>query len=349
MVFEASHEDIILRAQGARIVSKESIAALESHIARSRPGSARVLVNHSPSATENGGSPPAAPRKRWPQSESPPPYGELYDPTPCPPFVDNDDPRSETEMRETWDDAHETADEGCFSLSRSIQDDADKIMQDYDEPELAADVGTEPAISQMGAVARADDPNLAALTACVEQMGDPTLTLLARQRVAHALATDLAAATYSCDSLQLCSPVQTLLELAAVDDSSLTMQLVLSCITNLATKASSIVAAACPAVPQLLDRAIRRGQEDLALRSYALTAAYNLASEHAVMTELAQTGAAVVIRSFLPELFAGGDEHKFATEVLRQLRRAAPSRPSSATRMLSRVSSFSRSRGSLHK
>ena len=186
------------------------------------------------------------------------------------------------------------------------------------------------------------DPALASL---VEALGDSAAHLQSRQRAAHTLARDLAGAppAYSAHQLTVCCPVAPLLALADHDESSLTAQLVLSCITNLATISSSLVAAESgPAVAGLLLRALRGGEVDAALRSYALTAANNLAHEEAVMAPLERAGASPIVRGLATHCFPGGDEAKHVALLMRALKRHTPKRPSSAATVLSRVGSFSR-------
>jgi len=224
--------------------------------------------------------------------------------------------------------------------------------EDYiprDVPDLENQLSDSTDDDEQHAVSVSVDPALASLVA---NLGDASARLQSRQRAAHTLAQDLARKeTFPIEQLEACSPVGALMELAEADDTSLTLQLVLSCLTNLSSTAPKLVAQCCPAVPELLLRSLNGAETDAALRSYALIAAYNLCHEETVMAALERAGAAPVVRGLAMHCVAGGDEAKHAAELQRALKRCSSSkrpssaRPSSAANILSRVSSFSRGRG----
>jgi len=188
-----------------------------------------------------------------------------------------------------------------------------------------------------------------ALYELISTLGDDAAALPSRQRAAHTLASGLANKTFSGAQIGRQDPLTPLLQLAQVDGSSLTTQLVLSCFTNLATgdetRAALLARDASP-LAELLSRALDEGQADPAIRGYALTATFNLCTETDVMGALHQAGALPTVRALADQLaLAGSAEARHAAEVMRQLKRCAPKRPSSASRVkegLQRAASFGR-------
>jgi len=325
-------DDVLAEVQGAPIVSRQSIAALERSIALAKTPATtefdRRARKHS--RTDLGEIDPAA-------------FAERAETHPLPHALDlNEDSPLEGGSDESAndepgvDDADQLVPRSpCARRPLSMSSRSSFAHEDATpEDDAHEDVAPE---DDAGRV----DPALAAL---VHSLGDTGGGIMPRQQAAHTLARQMAQvpSPWGASEIERCSPLGPLLELATDDDSSLTMQLVLSCLTNLATLSSRLLAETT-GVAELLLRALQGGEADAGMRSYSLVTAYNLSNEESVMSHLERAGAAAVVRALAPH--CSGDGAKHATEVLRALKRAAPKRPSSAARVISRVSSFSRGRG----
>lgn len=135
-----------------------------------------------------------------------------------------------------------------------------------------------------------------------------------RQRGAHALAALLAhedtpALLASVEHLRKNSPVPRLVRLGAeaeVSSDGLTLQLVCSCLANLAARLVPVVEAG--AVGRLLARIILTPDANPTLLNYALAATYNLSADIEVLAALDESGCGVVLASI------GRGKHSISTD-----------------------------------
>ncbi|KAL1502934.1 hypothetical protein AB1Y20_011005 [Prymnesium parvum] len=326
-------EDLLDAARRAPIISQITIDALESQIGATKSTIEPPEHWHSESDSGSGSGSPM-------QASGSPPYALCYEPrevdpnveAPVPKSINQEDcglqcqaglvPRSPCDQRDhsSLRNSRDSSKENFHSVSVEIQK---NITTEEDEQRSAAE-----------------------LFSIIASLCNKSQALKYRQLAAHKLARDLARkpAAYTQSQLELYSPVRPVLALLAEDDSYLTRQLVLACLTNVASVAMHIIAAESPTVPEILLAVLRDGDADPALRAYGLAMAFNLSQDEGVMTWLERAGATPIVRNLASLCPPGGSEAKHSAEVLRVLRRYAPKRPSSAAKVISRVSSFSRNR-----
>jgi len=162
----------------------------------------------------------------------------------------------------------------------------------------------------------------------------PSQSMEVRQRGAHALASALAVGEIDADILQRRSPMPALIALAnEADGCALTLQLVLSCITNISSivGAAPVVNAAPEAAPALLIKVLEASQDRKDLRGYALAATFNLSSEEKVLEALDNARAENLLRTLAQG--ESPEAAKHAMDTIKRLRhhgRAASSRSGSA-------------------
>mmetsp|Transcript_10645 Transcript_10645/g.23134 ORF Transcript_10645/g.23134 Transcript_10645/m.23134 type:complete len:338 (-) Transcript_10645:317-1330(-) len=199
----------------------------------------------------------------------------------------------------------------------------------------------------------ADDEDRETLRAYLNQL-EASQPLARRQKTAHALASDLASGKFNEKKslLNENSPLGSLIALGTeAGASSLTMQLVLSCITNLASAVgvAPMVALEPRALPAYLVSMLLVSREDGALRPYALAATFNLSTATEILGALHEAEGVQLLQQLAIGVDADSAKRvgiaikqiqEFATQARKSAR--GPSRPSSAMRTLTRVASFGR-------
>ncbi|KAL3927913.1 MAG: hypothetical protein SGPRY_002614 [Prymnesium sp.] len=326
-------EELLVEARRAPIISQATINALEEQIEQTKPGALMCGTILPPPECLMGEQPEREPSEDQPAGGNGEPDRALSSPS----SEASHDENSESEANVPNVPAHLSPSPKRF-LSRRSKCEAYPPVEDQFQMAAHED------IQDAAAAAEAE------LIEIRSTLSNSSVDLPHRQICAHKLARELARKppTFSAEQLEMHSPVPHLLGLLEEDNSSLTRQLILACLTNMASVSLKLIATECPAVPNFLLSALRDAEGDPALRTYALAMAFNLSRAENVMLSLARGGAVPIVRNLqLNFVGPGTKEAMYAADTLRGMKKHEQKRPSNAARVLSRVSSFSRSRRSI--